>query len=79
MPSTCGPHIIGSSLGGLIVAALFTAYIVNAKKAIKAKKPIKLPNMTTQVFVYIFLAGAAINILRGMFGTNPPYTYNLNV
>ena len=53
----------GSNVGTLIVAALFTAHIVKMKKALKARKTPALPNMATQVFVYIFLAGAALNIL----------------
>ena len=53
----------GSNAGTLIVAALFTAHIVEMKKALKARKTPTLPNMATQVFVYIFLAGAALNIL----------------
>lgn len=56
----------GSNAGTLIVAALFTAHIVKMKKALKARKTPALPNMATQVFVYIFLAGAALNLLFGL-------------
>ena len=53
----------GSNVGTLIVAALFTAHIVKMKKALKARKTPALPNMVTQVFVYLFLAGSALNII----------------
>jgi cell shape-determining protein MreD len=63
MSSNAPSAVFGSNVGTLIVAALFTAHIVKMKKALKARKTPTLPNMVTQVFVYMFLAGAALNIL----------------
>lgn len=67
MPGVCTPPVMGASIATLIVSALFIAHFVKLNKAIKAKKPIPFPNMATQVFVYIFLAGACLNILQGVF------------
>lgn len=64
--SSCTPAVVGASIGTIIVAALFIAHFVKLKKAITQKKPIPFPNMATQVFVYLFLAGACLNVLQGM-------------
>jgi hypothetical protein len=67
MSGTCTPPVVGASLATIITAAIFIIYIRKLKKAIKAKKPVPFPNMATQVFVYIFLAGALLNVLTAIF------------
>ncbi len=75
MSGTCTPLVMGASIATIIVAALFIAHFVKLKKAIQAKKPIPFPNMTTQVFVYIFLAGACINVLQGLLIGHRPLVF----
>ena len=64
---SCTPPIVGASLATIITAAIFITHIRKLKKAIKTKKPIPFPKMATQIFIYIFLAGACLNVLTAMF------------
>jgi len=70
--SSCTPQVLGASVGTLIVAAMFVSMIVKQQKAAKAKKPIPLTNKGMEVVTYIFLAGAALNIVSAtVFGVKP--------
>ena len=80
MAGTCTPPVVGASLATIIVAALFIAHFVKLKKFVKQTKTkgVPFPNMPTQVFVYIFLAGACINVLTAMITGFKPVGGNSN-
>lgn len=73
---TCTPQVLGASAGTLIVAAMFVSMIVKQQKAAKNKKTIPLTPKGMEIVTYIFLAGAALNILTGFFMGVKPYTRN---
>lgn len=80
MSGSCTPPVVGASLATIIVAALFIAHLRKLKKFVKATKAkgVPFPNMAMQVFVYIFLAGACINVLTAMVTGFKPVGGNSN-
>lgn len=68
MSGTCTPPVVGASIATIIVAGLFIAHFMKLKKFIKMTKAkgVPYPKMLIQIFVYILLAGASINLLTAL-------------